>query len=84
MSLNWITIIKVVGIYELTAAILFVYGDCFGSFLALLNKIIALTFTYFTIFSKGFDLSHISLENRLKLSEALILLGVVMTLMASF
>lgn len=75
MASNWLTIIKLVGIFELTIGILFIYGDRLGSILALVDKLIAVVFAHYTVVKTGLNILP---ENYIELTNILILTGIVL------
>ena len=81
MASQWLWIIKVVGIYELTSAILIVYGQSFGTVLALINKIVVIVFTHYPLITKGVSWAA---ENNVNLADIPLFIGIFFVLLAKY
>ena len=81
MEDQWIWIIKVVGIYELVAGILIIYGERLGSLLALANKIVGVIFAHYTLITKGVT---VAANNHVDLASIPLLIGVLLIFLAKY
>ena len=81
MEDQWLWIIKVVGIYELVAGILIVYGERLGALLALANKLVAVIFAHYALITKGVT---VAADNHIELSNIPLLIGAILVFLAKY
>ena len=81
MNTNWLWIIKVVGVYEIVAGLLIMYGDKLGAILALGEKLVVTVALNYKLIGKGIAIAH---ENHVDLSHIPILVGIGLVLLAKY
>ena len=81
MSSQWLWVIKVVGIYELVAGILIVYGERLGTLLALANKIVGVIFVHYSLIKEGIK---VAADNHIDLANIPLLIGVLLVMLAKY
>ena len=79
MALQWVWIIKVMGIYKIVAGILIVYGERLGSLMNMGSKILAAVFVHHEFIYKR--LAYVN-EHHIDLSHLVIIIGVLLVLLA--
>ena len=81
MKTNWLWIVKVVGVYEIVAGLLILYGDKLGTILCLGEKLVIAVAVNYKLIGKGITIAH---ENQIDLSHIPIIVGIGLVLLSKY